>query len=94
MASLLPVEARFATEHWLISVLPILPPSSLGQQTDPDILQNGLSQLGLPDWAPKSRTWLVSLKAALAEMFAKPEELVRPRKHKQRNGYTVVIVRA
>ena len=59
---------------------------SLGQQTDPDILQNGLSQLGLPDYAPKPRTWLMSLKAALAEMFAKPEELIRPLKHKQHNG--------
>ena len=64
---------------------------SLGQQTDPDILENGLSQLGLPKYAPKPRTWLMSLKAALAEMFAKPEELVRPLKNKQRNGYTVVV---
>lgn len=64
---------------------------SLGQQTDPDILQNGLSQLGLPKYAPKPRTWLMSLKAALAEMFAKPEELVRPLKDKHRNGYTVVV---
>ena len=33
----------------------------------------------------------MSLKAALAEMFAKPEELIRPLKHKNRNGYTVVV---
>lgn len=64
---------------------------SLGQQTDPDILTNGLGQLGLPDYAPKPRTWLTSLKAALAEMFAKPEELIRPLKHKNRNGYTIVV---
>lgn len=64
---------------------------SLGQQTDPEILQNGLSQLGLPNYAPKPRTWLMSLKAALAEMFAKPEELIRPLRHKHRNGYTVVV---
>lgn len=64
---------------------------SLGQQTDPDILQNGLTQLGLPNYAPKARTWLMSLKAALADMFAKPEELVRPLRHKHRNGYTVVV---
>ncbi len=64
---------------------------SLGQQTDPDILTNGLGQLGLPDYAPKPRTWLTSLKAALAEMFAKPEELIRPLRHKNRNGYTIVV---
>jgi len=64
---------------------------TLGQQTDPEILQNGLSQLGLPDYAPAQRSWLMSLKAALAEVFAKPEELVRPLRHKQRNGYTVVV---
>jgi len=64
---------------------------SLGQQTDPEILQNGLTQLGLPNYAPKPRTWLMSLKAALAEMFVKPEELIRPLRHKQRNGYTVVV---
>jgi hypothetical protein len=64
---------------------------SLGQQTDPDVLQNGLRQIGLPDFAPAQRTWLMSLKAALAEMFAKPEELIRPLRHKHRNGYTVVV---
>jgi hypothetical protein len=64
---------------------------SLGQQTDPAILQNGLTQLGLPDYAPKTRSWLMSLKAALAEQFAKPEELIRPLRHKHRNGYTVVV---
>jgi hypothetical protein len=64
---------------------------TLGPQTDPEILQRGLSQLGLPDVAPTQRTWLMSLKAALAEIFAKPEELVRPLRHKQRNGYTVVV---
>ncbi|MBC8357001.1 MAG: hypothetical protein H8E66_33940 [Planctomycetes bacterium] len=64
---------------------------TLGPQTDPAILSNGLSQLGLPDYAPPPRTWLMSLKAALAEMFAKPEELIRPLRHKQTNGYTVVI---
>lgn len=64
---------------------------TLGQQTDPEILQNGLSQLGLPNYAPSPRTWLMSLKAALAEMFAKPDELIRPLRHKQRNGYTVVV---
>ncbi len=64
---------------------------SLGQQTDPETLQNGLSQLGLPNYAPKPRTWLMSLKAALAEMFNKPEELIRPLQHKQRNGYTIVV---
>ena len=64
---------------------------SLGQQTEPDILQNGLGQLGMPDYAPKPRTWLMSLKAALAEMFAKPEELIRPLRHKKTNGYTVVV---
>jgi hypothetical protein len=64
---------------------------SLGQQTDPEILQNGLTQLRLPDYVPKPRTWLMSLKAALAELFAKPEELIRPLRHKHRNGYTVVV---
>jgi hypothetical protein len=64
---------------------------TLGPQTDPAILSKGLSQLGLPDYAPPPRTWLMSLKAALAEMFAKPEELIRPLRHKQTNGYTVVI---
>jgi hypothetical protein len=64
---------------------------SLGQQTDPQILTNGLSQLGLPDYSPKPRTWLTSLKAALAEMFAKPEELIRPLRHKTKNGYTIVV---
>ena len=64
---------------------------SLGQQTDPQILQNGLSQFGLPDYSPKPRTWLMSLKAALAEMFAKPEELVRPLKNRKKDGYTVVV---
>lgn len=64
---------------------------SLGQQTQPDILQNGLSQLGLPDYAPKPRSWLMALKAGLAEMFAKPEELIRPLRDKSRNGYTVVV---
>ena len=64
---------------------------SLGQQTDPQILTNGLSQLGLPDYSPKARTWLTSLRAALAEMFAKPEELIRPLKNKARNGYTIVV---
>ncbi len=64
---------------------------SLGQQTDPDVLQNGLRQIGLPDLAPAQRTWLMSLKAALAELFAKPEELIRPLRHKTRNGYTVVV---
>ena len=29
---------------------------SLGQQTDPQILTNGLSQLGVPDYSPKPRT--------------------------------------
>ena len=60
---------------------------SLGQQTDPEILQNGLTQVGLPNYVPKPRTWLMSLKAALAELFAKPEELIRPLRHKHRNGY-------
>ena len=64
---------------------------SLGQQTDPTILQNGLTQLSLPDYAPATRSWLMSLKAALAEMFAKPEELIRPLRNKSRNGYTVVV---
>ena len=64
---------------------------TLGQQTDPEVLQNGLRQLGLPNYAPKPRTWLMSLKAALAEQFAKPEELIRPLRHKHRNGYTVVV---
>jgi hypothetical protein len=64
---------------------------SLGPQTDPEILQKGLRQLNLPDYAPAQRTWLMSLKAALAEMFAKPEELIRPLRHKHRNGYTVVV---
>ena len=64
---------------------------SLGQQTDPAILQNGLSQLGLPDYVPKPRSWPMSLKAALAEMFAKPEELVRPLKNRKKDGYTVVV---
>ncbi len=64
---------------------------SLGQQTDPQILTNGLGQLGLPDYSPKPRTWLTSLKAALAEMFAKPEELIRPLKNRKRDGYTVVV---
>ena len=64
---------------------------TLGPQTDPAILSNGLGQLGLPGYSPPPRTWLMSLKAALAEMFAKPEELIRPLRHKQRNGYTVVI---
>jgi hypothetical protein len=64
---------------------------TIGPQTDPEVLQTGLSQLHLPDYAPKPRTWLMSLKAALAEQFAKPEELIRPLRHKQRNGYTVVV---
>ncbi|MCO6458593.1 MAG: hypothetical protein J5I93_25075 [Pirellulaceae bacterium] len=64
---------------------------TLGQQTDPEVLQKGLSQLGMPDYAPQPRTWLMSLKAALAEQFAKPEELIRPLRHKHRNGYTVVV---
>jgi hypothetical protein len=64
---------------------------SLGQQTDPAILQNGLTQFGLPDYSPKPRSWPMSLKAALAEMFAKPEELVRPLKNRKRDGYTVVV---
>ena len=63
---------------------------SLGQQTDPDILRNGLGQLGLPDYAPKPRTWLTSLKAALAEMFAKPEELIRPLKHKNPRALSAI----
>ena len=64
---------------------------SLGQQTDPDVLQNGLGQIGLPNCAPAQRTWLMSLKAALAELFAKPEELIRPLRHKAKNGYTIVV---
>jgi hypothetical protein len=64
---------------------------SLGQQTDPDILQNGFLQIGFPDVAPAQRSWLASLKTALAEMFAKPEELIRPLKNKKRDGYTVVV---
>ena len=64
---------------------------TLGPQTDSQILHVGLTQLGLPNYAPKSRTWLMSLKAALGEKFAKPEELLRPLRHKHRNGYTVVI---
>jgi hypothetical protein len=64
---------------------------SLGQQTDPAILQNGLSQLGFPDYVPKPRSWQMSLKAGLAEMFAKPEELVRPLKNRKKDGYTVVV---
>jgi hypothetical protein len=64
---------------------------SLGQQTDPDVLQKGLRQIGFPDYVPAQRSWLMSLKAALAEMFAKPEELIRPLKDKTVNGYTVVV---
>jgi hypothetical protein len=64
---------------------------SLGQQTDPAILQNGLTQFGLPDYSPKPRSWPMSLKAALAEMFTKPEELIRPLKNRKRDGYTVVV---
>lgn len=64
---------------------------NLGQQTDPDILANGLGQLGLPKLAPKPRTWLMSLKAALAEVFGKQEEMIRPLKRKDDNGYTVVV---
>lgn len=64
---------------------------SLGPQTDPAMLQNGLSRLGLLDYNPPPRTPLMSLKAALAELFAKPEELIRPLKCRETNGYTVVV---
>lgn len=64
---------------------------TLGQQTDPVRLANGLTALGLPKYNPAPRSWLMSLKAALAQMFDRPEELVRPLKHKERNGYIVVV---
>lgn len=64
---------------------------SLGQETDPDKLETGLSQLGLPRFAPEPRTWLMALKAAMAKVFNRPEEMIRPLKKAKNNGYTVVI---
>lgn len=66
---------------------------SLGQETDPDKLRDGLAGLGLPDYAPQPRTWLMSLKAALCRRFSRTEEMVRPLKGKEKHGYSVVLER-
>jgi ferredoxin len=61
---------------------------TLGSATDPDKLLANFEALGLPKYAPEQRSWLMSLKAALADMF--PGHMVRPLKNRDKNGYTVV----
>lgn len=59
-----------------------------GSQTDPEQLLDGLAKAGYTGFKPKKRTWLMSLKAALAERFK--DEMVRPLEKRDDNGYTVV----
>jgi hypothetical protein len=61
---------------------------SLGSETDPDTLLHRFEQLDLPKYAPEQRSWLMSLKAGLQEMY--PGHMVRPLKKREKNGYTIV----
>ena len=61
---------------------------TMGQQTDPNILKNGLKNLGYDGYTLNPRSWLLSLKAALSERYK--ETLVRSLKKREDNGYTVV----
>ena len=62
---------------------------TMGTQTDPVILRESLAEIDLDKYEPNERTWLMSLKSALSDMF-QGQYMIRPLDKREVNGYSVV----
>jgi len=64
---------------------------SMGQETEPQDLRDGLVGIGIDVTIPDGRSWPMALKAAMCKLFDKREESVKELKNKAKNGYVVVV---